>query len=267
MEKIAILRWESGHVPQGLMQLEQLPGNSTNLASYPFPVKLVEVKGANTDTVILHPSQKLLEDMIQLAKELEKEGVRAITTSCGFNAIFQEALANAVDIPVFTSSLLQVPFAQALVGRDRAVGVITASASSLSEKHLRACGITDEMHPIVMGLENAPEWSKIFDHPDDSFDMDLVTFYQRFCFDVTFDTGISPYYFTIFDTNGAKSGITATYVSDTFFNSYRSQYRLGNRNPPAFFTGYSIQSVDVVVSGAKNHNPVGCGRCAHNAFP
>ncbi|MBD8989135.1 MAG: aspartate/glutamate racemase family protein, partial [Clostridiales bacterium] len=93
MEKIAILRWESGHVPQGLMQLEQLPGNSTNLASYPFPVKLVEVKGANTDTVILHPSQKLLEDMIQLAKELEKEGVRAITTSCGFNAIFQEALA------------------------------------------------------------------------------------------------------------------------------------------------------------------------------
>ena len=117
MEKIAILRWESGHVPQGLMQLEQLPGNSTNLASYPFPVKLVEVKGANTDTVILHPSQKLLEDMIQLAKELEKEGVRAITTSCGFNAIFQEALANAVDIPVFTSSLLQVPFAQALVSR------------------------------------------------------------------------------------------------------------------------------------------------------
>ena len=74
MEKIAILRWESGHVPQGLMQLEQLPGNSTNLASYPFPVKLVEVKGANTNTVILHPSQKLLEDMIQLAKELEKEG-------------------------------------------------------------------------------------------------------------------------------------------------------------------------------------------------
>mgnify|MGYP005946381651 CR=1 FL=1 len=73
MEKIAILRWESGHVPQGLMQLEQLPGNSTNLASYPFPVKLVEVKGANTDTVILHPSQKLLEDMIQLAKELEKK--------------------------------------------------------------------------------------------------------------------------------------------------------------------------------------------------
>lgn len=27
--KIAILRWEEGLVPQGLMQLEELPGNST----------------------------------------------------------------------------------------------------------------------------------------------------------------------------------------------------------------------------------------------
>ena len=26
---IAILRWESGHVPAGLLQLEQMPGNST----------------------------------------------------------------------------------------------------------------------------------------------------------------------------------------------------------------------------------------------
>ena len=25
---IAILRWESGHVPAGLLQLEQMPGNS-----------------------------------------------------------------------------------------------------------------------------------------------------------------------------------------------------------------------------------------------
>ena len=57
---IAILRWESGHVPAGLMQLEQMPGNSTNPRSYPFPVKLVEVKGANVETVITHPSQTLL---------------------------------------------------------------------------------------------------------------------------------------------------------------------------------------------------------------
>ena len=155
---IAILRWESGHVPQGLMQLEAMAGNSTNPRSYPFPVRMVEVPGANTDTVILHPSQKLLEDMIELSRRLaDEEGIRAITTSCGFNAIFQKALAEAVDIPIFSSALLQVPFVQQLVGENRAVGVITANSAALSKEHLRACGITDEMNVVVMGLESAPE--------------------------------------------------------------------------------------------------------------
>ena len=173
---IAILRWESGHVPQGLMQLEAMAGNSTNPRSYPFPVRMVEVPGANTDTVILHPSQKLLEDMIALSRRLaDEEGIRAITTSCGFNAIFQKALAEAVDIPIFSSALLQVPFVQQLVGENRAVGVITANSAALSKEHLRACGITDEMNVVVMGLENAPEWSKIFDQPDMPFDMEAVS--------------------------------------------------------------------------------------------
>lgn len=173
---IAILRWESGHVPQGLMQLEAMVGNSTNPQSYPFPVRMVEVPGANTDTVILHPSQKLLEDMIELSNKLvAKEGIRAITTSCGFNAIFQKALSEAVDVPIFSSALLQVPFVQQLVGQNRAVGVITANRASLSKEHLRACGITDEMNVTVMGLENAPEWSKIFDQPNMPFDMEAVS--------------------------------------------------------------------------------------------
>ena len=62
--KIAILRWEQGITPPAFMQLEQMPGNSTNLDSYPFPVKLVEVKGAGVETVITNPSKKLLADMI-----------------------------------------------------------------------------------------------------------------------------------------------------------------------------------------------------------
>ena len=69
--KIAILRWEEGLVPEGLMQLEALPGNSTNRNSYPFPVRLVHVPGACVETVITHPSEKLLEDMITICKKLQ----------------------------------------------------------------------------------------------------------------------------------------------------------------------------------------------------
>ena len=74
---IAILRWESGHVPQGLMQLEAMAGNSTNPRSYPFPVRMVEVPGANTDTVILHPSQKLLEE--------EEARIKDVADALGIN--------------------------------------------------------------------------------------------------------------------------------------------------------------------------------------
>ncbi|WP_130862035.1 aspartate/glutamate racemase family protein [Bacilliculturomica massiliensis] len=174
--KIAVLRWEEGHVPEGLLQLETMPGNSTNRESYPFPVRLIYVEGANVETVITHPSKELLANMIRISKQLvEEEGIQAITTSCGFNAIFQKELAEALDVPVFTSALLQVPFAQNLIGKNKTVGVITANKGSLTKEHFHACGITDDMNVEVMGLEDAKEWSKIFDKPDEKFDMDAVT--------------------------------------------------------------------------------------------
>ena len=174
--KILILRWEAGHVPEGLMQLETMPGNSTNPESYPFPVKMVHVKGANVQTVITDPSQDVLADMIRISKEMiEKEGIRAITTSCGFNAVFQKELAEALTVPVFTSALLQVPFVQSMIGYERTVGVITANKAALTETHMRACGITADMNVHVMGLEDAPEWSKIFDRPDEAFDIETVS--------------------------------------------------------------------------------------------
>lgn len=174
--KIAILRWEKGHVPKGLMQLETMTGNSTNLKSYPFPVKLVYVEGANVETVITHPSRELLANMIKISKKLVNEdGIKAISTSCGFNAIFQKELAEALDVPVFTSALLQVPFVHNLIGKNKIVGVITANKSALSKEHFHACGITDDINVEVMGLENAKEWSKIFEKPDEEFDIDVVT--------------------------------------------------------------------------------------------
>ena len=173
--RIAILRWQSGQVPEGLMQLGNLRGNSTNPESYPFPVEMVEVPGANLDSVILHPSKTLLENMIRQVKRLEEDGVTAVSTSCGFNAVFQEALADAVDIPVFTSSLLQVPFAQRIIGSSHAVAVITANGEALSPRHLAACGITDEIHTVIVGLEHTKEWSKLFNDPTAKFNMEALT--------------------------------------------------------------------------------------------
>lgn len=173
--KIAVLRWEEGLVPEGLLQLERMKGNSTNPESYPFPVRMIHIPGACLETVITHPSDEVLGRMISMSKELvEKEGICGITTSCGFNVIFQKKLAEALPVPVFTSSLMQVPFAQQIIGKDRTVAVLTASKTSLTAEHLAACNITSDMNVEIFGLENAKEFGKIFDDPDNPFDMEAV---------------------------------------------------------------------------------------------
>ncbi|MFQ3198537.1 MAG: Asp/Glu/hydantoin racemase [Paraglaciecola sp.] len=170
---IGILCWEEGCVPRGLLQLESLPGNSTNPDTFQFPVKYSKIKGANVHTILESPCQNVLQSMIDEAKNMEKQGIQAITTSCGFNAIFQKELADAVDIPVFTSSLMQAPLVKNMLGKQKTLGVITAKKSALSSLHLKNAGINSDVSLHVEGLEACTEWNKIFLSPDD--DIDLAT--------------------------------------------------------------------------------------------
>jgi Asp/Glu/hydantoin racemase len=172
--KIAILCWEAGQVPRGLVQLETLPGNSTNPKSYNFPVRFNRIKGANIHTVLEEPSNEVLKSMIAESKKMISEGIEAITTSCGFNAIFQQELASALDVPVFTSSLLQVPLVHKMLGPEKSIAVITAKKTALKTEHLRSVGITEDMKLNILGMEDSPEWNKIFTSPDDDVDLDTI---------------------------------------------------------------------------------------------
>lgn len=172
--RIGILCWEAGQIPRGLVQLESLRGNSTNPDSYDFPVRFCRVEGANIQTILEAPSRVVLERMIDEARKMADEDVRAITTSCGFNAIFQRELADALDVPVFTSSLLQVPFVQRTLGKEREIGVLTAKKAALKEAHFRAVGITPDMPVRTFGLEECSEWNKIFVAPDEDVDLEVI---------------------------------------------------------------------------------------------
>ena len=112
--------------------------------------------------------------MIDEARRMERQGIRAITTSCGFNAVFQRELADAVRVPVFTSSLMQVPLVQRMLGNQRTVGVITAKKAALTEKHLKGAGIEDRAAIYIQGLETCTEWNKIFSSPDEKIDIPTV---------------------------------------------------------------------------------------------
>src|SRR3954471_13777568 len=130
------------------------PGDVGNATTWPFPTQYRIVKGADTSRIMgRDPDPSLLAPFVEAARELEAHGVRAITTSCGFLAVFQRELAAAVSVPVLTSALLQVPLAARLLRPDQKVAVLT-ERPHLTERHFQAVGWSAQEIPIV--LESLP---------------------------------------------------------------------------------------------------------------
>jgi Asp/Glu/hydantoin racemase len=139
----------------------RIPGDIGNAATFAFPVRYHRVAGATSDAVVRQGASALLPRFMEGARALEREGVRAITTSCGFLAKFQREMAAAVSIPVFTSSLMLVPLIHRMLPPGRAVGILTVDASSLGAEHFAGAGITPDMSVVVAGLETEKEFTRV----------------------------------------------------------------------------------------------------------
>ena len=135
-----------------------IPGNVGNATTYDFPVRYKEVRGSSIERLLNERDPSLLDPFIQGAKELEAEGVRAITGACGFMALFQPQVAAAVGVPVFLSSLLQVPFIHQTLKPGQKIGVVTANKSVLTDEHFRNVGIAPDTPMAVYGMEDQDEF-------------------------------------------------------------------------------------------------------------
>jgi len=128
----------------GIVMLEtrfpRPPGDIGHPRTFAFPVRTRIVRGASPQRVVVERDASLLAPFVAAARELEAEGAAALTTSCGFLALFQRELAAAVAVPMWTSSLLLVAEIEARWADGRRVGVVTADAASLGADHLRAVG-------------------------------------------------------------------------------------------------------------------------------
>jgi len=160
--------------PIGILMLEtqfpRIPGDIGNATTWDFPVLYKIIQKVTPDLVVRKGAPGLLEEFIREAQELEKEGVRAITTNCGFLALFQKEMASAVNIPVFTSSLMQVPLAYMMIKQSQKVGIITIHAKSLTQKHLSCVG-ADKIPHIIYGTEGEEEFSRVI--LDDEMELDV----------------------------------------------------------------------------------------------
>ena len=153
-------------LPVGILMLDtrfpRPPGDVGNASTWPFPVRYRIVKGAESRKIIGEGGLAMLGPFTEAARELEAEGVKMITTSCGFLAVAQRELQAAVRVPVLTSSLLQVPLAARLIRPDQRVAIIT-SRDHLTEQHFEGTGWSSKEIPVhVTVLPEGAQMTQVY---------------------------------------------------------------------------------------------------------
>ena len=129
----------------GILMLDakfpRIHGDMGNAQTWPFPVLYRIVRGATPDIVVRQGAEGQLGAFIDTARELVQDGADGITTNCGFLSLFQEQLAEALSVPVVTSSLMQVAQVNSILPKGRRAGLLTISGSTLTAKHLAKANV------------------------------------------------------------------------------------------------------------------------------
>ena len=159
---------DSGPAPGflGVVMLDtrfpRLPGDIGHPDAFGVPTSLRVVKGAWPDKVVQSGAGlragRVVPAFVFVVRAMERDGAKAITTSCGFLVLLQKELQAAVRVPVVTSSLLQLP---ALLATQPRVGVLTISSGKLGAEHLRAAGVPRERlkDVVVQGVDAGGEFA------------------------------------------------------------------------------------------------------------
>ena len=157
-----------------------VPGDVGNASTYNFPVQFQLVPGATGDAVVGRQDPALTPRFVEAAQMLVGQGVKAITGDCAYMGAYQEAVAEAVDIPVFLSSLLQVPMVTSMLSPEQKLAVLVANGASVSERLLRPVGITEQLKEqrlVFRGLEDKDHFRSVC--LEDAGELDLALMEQN----------------------------------------------------------------------------------------
>ncbi len=151
-----------------------MPGNVNNGWTYDYPVILRSVDKI-TQKRVFEGDPTLVDDLIDMAQYLvQKEGVRAISSGCGFFGNFQKQVSAAVDVPVAMSPLVMVPWISALIKPNQKIGIITANKAAMTPQLFESCGITDPDRLVIEDLYYKDEISCVV-HYRGQFNNDIAT--------------------------------------------------------------------------------------------
>lgn len=139
-------------------------GNRATFERAGIPVRYMVVKGATPTRVVLDQGRETpIDDFAAAVQSLASQGASLITTSCGFLARHQDALAACVGVPVLSSSLLQCRQLEQ-------AGIITIEAGSLGQPELRGARVP-EGTPI-QGVAPHSEFAQRILRNDDQLDVE-----------------------------------------------------------------------------------------------
>lgn len=134
---------------------DRIAGDIGHPGAFAFDTRYAVVEGASARRAVEEGARGLLAPFVAAGLRLAADGCELITTSCGFLAVHQHALAAALPVPVVTSSLIALP--SLLAGLDPAakVGVVTANAGALTAAHLDGAGVPAGVRSrlVLVGLE------------------------------------------------------------------------------------------------------------------
>lgn len=150
-------------------------GDTANAATYPFPTIFATVRGASVERVT-SGDPSVCDAVVDAAKWLEEQGAASISSNCGLMIHYQDAVRDAVDIPVFLSSLLQVPLAVRSIRSDRSVGVIASFVDRVSPAVLALAGVSAPEAVVRSSIEESPEFRNLSNQAldTDAFEMRLT---------------------------------------------------------------------------------------------
>ncbi len=130
-----------------------IPGDVGNGTTYGFPVRFQKVPSFTVERAI-QKDHTAFASLLAAAKQLQSQGVRAITGDCGYMVIHQQELKKHVDVPVFLSSLLQIPFISSIIGDDKKIAIMCADSRQLNLEVIQQfVGIHNGNSLVIGGMQ------------------------------------------------------------------------------------------------------------------
>lgn len=151
-----------------------IPGSVANASTYEYPVLFRPVPGL-TFKRVFQRDPACADLLVRAACELEEQGVKGITGNCGFMLPFQRLVANSVTVPVFLSSLMQLPFIAASIGHGQRIGIIVGGDErNLSDEILTMAGCGNKDLVRVQGMKDRPAVKSFLQDLSGSLNADQV---------------------------------------------------------------------------------------------